>query len=73
VDATATQFQGRLLSILVRATTAVAAATPVAGDGPRLQPPLEDQKLVEEFTQWKGEYDEWKKQAVQTYLSGQSK
>ena len=73
LDGQANEFRGRLITILARAVTAAAAATPVPGDGPRRQPPLDDKKLVEEFTQWQSEYDEWVKQAMQTYMSGQSK
>ncbi|HEX5833615.1 MAG TPA: rhomboid family intramembrane serine protease [Pyrinomonadaceae bacterium] len=72
LDEQANEFRGRLKSILARAVTAAAAATPVPGDGPRRQPPLEDQKLGDDFAQWNSEYEEWMKQAVQTYLSGQS-
>ena len=73
LDARAAEFRDRLLSILTRAVSAVASATPPPGDGPRRLPPLEDQKLVEEFAQWQREYDEWKKEAVPNYTSGQSK
>lgn len=72
LDAQAGEFRTRLRSILLRAATAAASATPPAGDGPRRQPPLEDQKLIEEFGQWNNEYDEWMKKAVPTYTSGQS-
>jgi rhomboid protease GluP len=73
LDARSVDFRERLLSILARAVTAAAAATPVPGDGPRRQPPLEDKKLDEDFRQWQSEYDEWIKQAMQTYVSVQSK
>ena len=73
LDAQADEFRGRLHSILVRAATAVAAATPPPGDGPRRQPPLDDQKLAEEFKQWDSEYKAWLPQATQTYTSEQSK
>jgi membrane associated rhomboid family serine protease len=73
LDAQANQFRARLISILAQGVTAVAAATPIPGDGPRRQPPLDNPKLVEEFSQWKSEYDEWMKQAMQTYMSRQSK
>ena len=72
LDARAQEFRDRLLSILTRAVSAVASATP-AGDGPRRPPPLDDPKLVEEFGQWQREYDEWMKQALPTYAGGQSK
>jgi len=71
-DSQAAEFRARLLSILTRAATAGASSTPAPGDGPRRLPPL-DPKLTEEFSQWRSEYEEWMKQAVQTYGSGQSK
>ena len=72
LDARAKEFRDRLLSILTRAVSAAASATP-AGDGPRVPPPLDDPKLAEEFAQWQREYDEWMKQAVPTYAGGQAK
>jgi membrane associated rhomboid family serine protease len=72
-DARAGALRGRLIAILAQAMTAVAAAPTPAGDGPRLQPPLEDQKLIAEFAQWKSDFEAWKQQATQTYLSTQSK
>jgi len=73
LDARAAEFRDRLLAILTRAVNAVASASPAAGDGPRQPPPLEDQKLNDDFAQWQREYDQWMEQAVQTYMSGQSK
>ena len=73
LDAQANELRTRLITILAQGVTAVAAATPVPGDGPRLQPPLDNAKLVEEFSRWQSDYDEWMKQATQTYLSQQSK
>ena len=73
VDQRAAEFRDRLLAILTRAMNAVASASPSAGDGPRQPPPLEDQKLVDDFAQWQHEYDEWMKEAVPVYTSGQSK
>jgi membrane associated rhomboid family serine protease len=72
LDDRATEFRGGLLSILLRASTAVASATPPPGDGPRRRPPLDDQKLIEEFGRWQRDYDEWIPQAAQMYTSGQS-
>jgi membrane associated rhomboid family serine protease len=72
LDAQAAEFRNRLRSILVRAATAAAAATPPQGDGPRRLPPLEDPQLAEEFAKWQGEYGEWIKQATQTYISGRA-
>lgn len=71
-DIKAAEFRARLISILTRAATEGASATPLPGGGPRRLPPL-DPKLTEEFVQWKSDYSEWLKQAVQTYTSGQSK
>lgn len=57
-DERAAELRERLVSILSRATSEVASATPVSGAGPRLPPPV-DQKLVEEFQQWNTDYDQW--------------
>jgi hypothetical protein len=57
-DERAAELRERLVSILSRVATAVAAASPVQGNGPRLPPPV-DQKLVEEFQQWNTDYDQW--------------
>lgn len=73
LDARSAEFRDRLLAILTRAVNAVSSASPAPGDGPRRQPPLEDPKLAEDFAQWQREYDQWLEQAVQTYMSGQSK
>jgi membrane associated rhomboid family serine protease len=66
-DTRAAELRDRLLTILSTATNAVASASPAAGDGPRRPPPL-DPKLGDEFQQWRIEYEEWRKQAVQTYV-----
>jgi rhomboid protease GluP len=71
-DARAAELRQHLLTILAQASAAVASASPPAGDGPRLPPPL-DQKLVDEYKQWNIEYEQWKTQAVQTYTSITSK
>lgn len=72
-DPQAGELRKRLLSILARAVTAAGAAPPAAGDGPRRQPPLDDEKLRADFKEWQREYDEWRTQATQTYFSGQAK
>lgn len=59
-------LRDHLISILTRAAGAAASATPV-GDGPRRLPPLEDEKLKEEFAQWQRDYDEWIKQVGPMY------
>ena len=71
LDARSAEFRDRLLAILTRAMNAVTSASPPAVGGPRRPPPLEDKKLAEDFAQWQSEYDEWLKQAVPTYTSGQ--
>lgn len=71
-DARAAELRDRLLTILSQAAGAVATASPAAGDGPRRPPPL-DPKLAEAFKQWSVDYDQWLKQAVQTYTSVTSK
>src|SRR5262249_44655681 len=67
-DAQAAELRQHLLTILSRASAAVASASPPAGDGPRLPPPL-DQKLIDEYKQWTVEYEQWKTPAVQKYTS----
>lgn len=67
-DARAAELRDRLLIILSEATNAISTASPPAGAGPRRPPPL-DQKLVDNYQQWRNEYDEWLKQAVQNYTS----
>jgi membrane associated rhomboid family serine protease len=71
-DERAAELRVQLLSILAKATSAAASASPPAGDGPRRLPPL-DPKLGEEFNQWQAQYDAWMKQAVQQYTTITSK
>jgi membrane associated rhomboid family serine protease len=70
-DARAVELRNQLLTILSKAASAAASASPPPGEGPRRLPPL-DPKLGEEFQQWQTEYQEWQKQAVQTYTSVKS-
>lgn len=67
-DTHAAQLRDRLLTILSQAAGAVATASPPASDGPRRPAPL-DQKLQDEFQQWNIEYEQWKQQAAQKYVS----
>jgi len=67
-DPRAAELRDRLVEILGKVANAAAAASPPPGDGPRRPPPL-DEKIVQEFEQWKTEYDEWRKVAVQTYTT----
>jgi len=55
-----------LLIILSNLANAAAAASP--GDGPR-RPPPSDRKLVDEYEQWKKEYQEWLKIAARLYAN----
>lgn len=71
-DARAAELRVQLLTILAKATSAAASASPPAGAGPRRAPPL-DPKLGEEFSQWQAQYDAWMQQAVQQYTTITSK
>ena len=71
-DARAAELRVQLLTILAKATSAAASASPPVGAGPRRVPPL-DPKLGEELNQWQAQYDEWLKQAVQQYTTITSK
>ena len=66
-DARAAELRSRLLIILSKLSNAAAAASPPK-DGPR-QPPKADQKVVDEFSQWRKEYEEWLKGAAKLYAN----
>jgi rhomboid protease GluP len=68
-DERASELRTQLVTILSKLAEA-AAATNSSGDGPRRSPPL-DQKLVDEFNQWRKDYDEWLKIAVKLYAAPQ--
>jgi rhomboid protease GluP len=65
-DARAEELRARVLLILTKLAAAAAAASPPPAQGPA-RPPQLDQKLVDEFTEWRKEYDEWLKGAAKTY------
>lgn len=65
-DARAAELRLRLLDILSRIASAAAAASPPPESTPA-RPPVLDQKLVDEYTNWRKEYDEWLKVAAKTY------
>jgi rhomboid protease GluP len=65
-DARAAELRFRLLDILSRLAAAAAEASPPPAGTPA-RPPLLDQKLVDEYTNWRKEYDEWLKVAAKTY------
>ena len=62
-DARAADLRARVLVILSKiAQAAVAAPSPAAGTPPGRPPDL-DPKLVDEYNQWRKEYDDWLKTA----------
>lgn len=69
-DARASELRTTLLVILSKLANAAAAASPSPKTSPQ-QPPQSDQKLVDEFNQWRKEYNEWLKGAAKTYTGAQ--
>jgi len=67
-DAKAAELRARLLIILSKLGAAAAEASPPPAKGPA-QPPKLDQKLVDEFTEWRKGYDEWLKGAAKMYTA----
>jgi membrane associated rhomboid family serine protease len=67
-DARASELRQQLLEILSRLAAAAAEASPPPENGPR-RPPALDQKLVDEYTNWRKEYDEWLKGAAKAYTA----
>ena len=65
-DARAAELRDRLLVILSRLASAAAEASPPPENTPA-RPPLLDQKLVDEYADWRKEYDQWLKSVVRTY------
>ena len=66
-DARAGELRNRLVVILSNLANA-AEATPADGSGPR-RPPQLDQKLVDEYNEWRKEYDRWLEGAAKTYTA----
>ena len=64
-DARAWELRSRLLDILLN--LAAAAAAPSPSPQKPGQPPLLDQKLIDDFNEWRKEYSEWLKGAVKTH------
>ncbi|HEX7331273.1 MAG TPA: rhomboid family intramembrane serine protease [Pyrinomonadaceae bacterium] len=67
-DARAGELRTSLLLILSKLVNAAASATPSPGNEPA-QPPNFDQKLVDEYNEWRKEYDQWLKGAAKTYTA----
>ena len=54
--------------ILSKLADAAATASPGPGNEPA-RPPNLDQKLVDEYNEWRKEYDQWLKGAAKTYTA----
>jgi hypothetical protein len=67
-DAGAGELRDRLLVILSKLATAAATASPPP-ENSAAPPPQLDQKLVDEYSEWRKEYDEWLKGAAKTYTT----
>lgn len=67
-DARAAQLRDKLLSLLVRIAEAAVNASPEQEPG---RPPQLDQKLIQEYEEWKKEYDQWLSVAAETYDAAQ--
>ena len=67
-DERASELRNRLVFILSRLSDAAASASPAPEQG---QPPQWDQKLLDEWNQWRKEYNEWLKGASKTYTAPQ--
>lgn len=67
-DQQSAELRNRLVAILSKMTPAEAAASPSPNQEPA-RPMQLDPKLVEEFKEWRKEYDVWLKAAAKTYTS----
>lgn len=65
-DERAAELRNHLVVILSKLSEAVAGASPTPANEPAAPVQL-DQKLVDEFNEWKKEYNEWLKGAAKTY------
>ena len=66
-DARAAELRNTLLDILSKLAAAAAATSPSPKNSTE-QPQL-DKKLIDEFNEWRKEYNEWLKGAAQTYTA----
>jgi len=69
-DARAADLRNRLVVILSKLNEAAAAVSPGPNQEAAQPPPL-DTKLVDEYTEWRKEYDVWLKEAAKTYTAEQ--
>lgn len=67
-DARAGELRTSLLVILSKLADAAASATPGTGNE-ATHPPNFDQKLVDEYNEWRKEYDQWLEGAAKTYTA----
>ena len=65
-DPRAAELRDQLLTILARLNDAAGKASPSPSQEANRPPPL-DEKLVNEYYQWRKSYDEWLKRAAKTY------
>jgi membrane associated rhomboid family serine protease len=63
-DARAAELRFKVLDILARLAAAAAEASPQPEPG---RPPVVDQKLINEYTNWQKEYDDWLRVAAKYY------
>ena len=71
-DPRAGELRDRLVVILSKLASAAASASPAPAPSPANGaegPPQVDQKLVDEYTDWRKDYDEWLKRAAKTYTA----
>lgn len=66
-DQRASELRTTLLVILAKLAAAAAEASPSPKNSTEQQPPKFDQKLLDEFNQWRKDYNEWLKGAAKTY------
>ena len=69
-DERSAELRTKLVVILSKLNDATAAASPAPNQQPG-RPPQLDEKLVNEYTEWRKEYDVWLKVAAQTYTPQQ--
>lgn len=69
-DARSAELRNQLVALLSRMNDTASAASP-APDQPAGQTAYVDQKLVDEFKEWRKEYDLWLKEAAKTYSKQQ--
>ena len=69
-DERSEELRTKLVAILSKLNDAATAASPAPGQPPE-GPPRMDEELVNEYTEWRKEYDVWLKEAAKTYTPPQ--